>query len=84
MVTVPQLIEISQDVGYCWKILGRSLRCREEEIDFIDGQDKTVPEKALTLLLMWSRNMENSATVGLLVDCLREIKLGGVAEKLLG
>ena len=84
MVTVTQLLKISHDVGSQWKILGRTLNFGEEEIHFLDEEDKSIHEKTFSLLLMWLHNMKKYATVGLLVDCLREIELGGVAEKLLG
>ena len=84
MVTVQQLLEISHDVGSQWKTLGRSLGFREEQIHILNKEDNSVFEKASTILFTWLQNMEKYATVGLLVDCLRKVELGGVAEKLLG
>ncbi|XP_015770334.1 PREDICTED: uncharacterized protein LOC107348782 isoform X4 [Acropora digitifera] len=84
VVTVGQLLEISHDVGSQWKTLGGSLGFTEEQIHNLNKEDNySVFEKASTLLLMWSQNMEKYATVGLLVDCLRKVELGGIAEKLL-
>lgn len=84
MVTVPQLLEISHDVGSQWKSLGRSLGISEEQIHILNKEDNSVFEKASRLFLLWLHDMEKCATVGMLVDCLREIELGGVADKLLG
>lgn len=84
MVTERQLLEISHDVGSQWKTLGRSLGFSEEQIHIRNMEDNSVFDKASILLLMWLHDMEKYATVGLLVDCLREIELGAVAEKLLG
>ena len=86
MVTESQLFKVSHDVGSQQKILGCSRSLGEEQnlIHILDDEHKAIPEKAFLLLLMWLQSMEKDATVGLLVDCLRKIELGGVAEKLLG
>ena len=79
-----QLFSILDDLGSCWKDLGRVLGLTEPQIHNIGEERNCNKERATAVLQMWMDREANDATVGLLADSLEKINKKRIAEKLLG
>ena len=84
VVTELQLLDISDDVGTCWRELGRKLNISAAVVQNLDEDYLSNREKANALLLMWKQREGRSAVAGRLADALLSIGRKSIAEKLVG
>ena len=84
VVTELQLSDISDDVGTCWRELGRKLNISAAVVRNLDKDYLSNREKANALLLMWKQREGRSAAAGRLADALLSIGRKSIAENLVG
>lgn len=83
VVTVMQLLEISDDVGNCWSEVGLLLHIPASVILHIDEEHRRNKDKAKAILFVWKWQEGLSATVGRLADVLEKVGRKDTAEILL-
>ena len=83
-VTENHIWLICDKVATDWRDLGTVLGTTSALMDIIETDCSASHEKARKVLLKWKQRKGKGATVGILINALKEIERIDVVEKLLG
>ncbi|KAK3746761.1 hypothetical protein QZH41_013590, partial [Actinostola sp. cb2023] len=83
VVTDDQIVDILEEIGNIWKILGPILNIKSAKLKNIDADYQHNADKASCLLTAWKEQEGKSATVGNLESALLRIKRKDIADKFL-
>ena len=75
---------ICSEIGRDWRHLGVALGLESAFLDNIDTDIKESPERAWKVLQKWMQKKGKEATMGILINALKEIERKDVVDKLLG
>ena len=75
------MLAISEDVGSCWKDLGKKLKLLDTILRKIDSHYYLSREKAMEMLKAWMKEEADNATVKSLANALDEIGKGDIVKK---
>lgn len=80
----PQLLRpLNEDLGTCWRDLGRALNLPEAELHNINQDCDSNKERAYTVIWTWKGKKGTGATMGHLATALGEIGKNDIAHKLI-
>jgi len=84
VVTLKQLLPLTEEIGTCWEELGFALDLSEAIVSNIRDERKFNKERGRAVLMEWKQQHGDNATMGALADALDRLERKDIVDRLSG